>query len=217
MPPFPAWIHHELMCFSLFFFSPFCTSRSRALPRAAGRAPGALSPRPLPAAAAPVPCSAGPETPSAGEKEDQEKKKKTQKRGKTTKIKNRSSLGEQKWGIHPPKACHSHYVHPFLSSRYFFYLCGFFASLFPPSFPHPSPPTPGFSLRRVAGDARDSGGGKRRKNRWSFLVAAQAGRARGCVRGGACDKRGDAATPAPHSGTARLWGLGVFWGCSLPR
>lgn len=58
-----------------------------------------------------LPCVAGPE-PAADGKERSE-----------------GANGGAGWGIHPLKACHSHYVHPFLSSRYFFFICVVF---FPP-------------------------------------------------------------------------------------
>lgn len=103
-------IYHELMCFSHLFL---CTSRRRALPRA--HAPGALAPA-RSRSRHRLPWLAGPE-PLA-------------KRGKKGKP---SEQAEQKWGIHPLKACHSHYVHPFLSSRYFFICVVFFVLLPPPS------------------------------------------------------------------------------------
>lgn len=51
-----------------------------------------------------LPCVAGPE-PAADGKERPE-----------------GASGGAGWGIHPLKACHSHYVHPFLSSRYFVFI-----------------------------------------------------------------------------------------------
>lgn len=100
-----------------------------------------------------LPCVAGPE-PAADGKERSE-----------------GANGGAGWGIHPLKACHSHYVHPFLSSRYFFLFVWFFFLLLPPTFPRCS----AADARGVAGLLPVAGLGAAGFGVWAKLGAGRCG------------------------------------------